>query len=124
LGFLNNQSPLIIGLFFAFIGGIGTGITLTAVNYMIQKEPPTEAIGRVSGIVDSMLSILFIAGPLLGGVLIQQLGVILVFRGIGVVLFFTGMVGIIFQQVIWKKNEPFTIDSVSDAKRQLKKEVN
>jgi MFS transporter, DHA3 family, macrolide efflux protein len=124
LGFLNNQSPLIIGLFFAFIGGIGTGLTLTAVNYMIQKEPPTEAIGRVSGIVDSMLSILFIAGPLLGGVLIQQLGVILVFKGIGVVLFFTGMVGIIFQQGIWKKDEPITIDSVSDAKRQLKKEVN
>jgi MFS transporter, DHA3 family, macrolide efflux protein len=121
LGLLDNHSPLIISLFFAFIGGIGTGLTLTAVNYMIQKEPPKEAIGRVSGIVDSMLSILFIVGPLLGGLLIQQFGVILVFRGIGVVLFFKGMVGIIFQQVIWKKKESF---SMSDAKRQLKKEVN
>ncbi|PFA69792.1 arabinose ABC transporter permease [Bacillus sp. AFS015802] len=124
LGFLNSESPLTIGLFFAFIGGIGTGITLTAVNYMIQKEPPREVIGRVSGIVDSMLSILFIAGPLLGGVLIQQLGVVLVFRGIGVVIFLLGMVGIVFQQIIWKKEKSFSIDEQSDTKRELKKEVN
>jgi MFS transporter, DHA3 family, macrolide efflux protein len=57
-------------------------------------------------------------------VLIQQLGVVLVFRGIGVVIFLIGMVGIIFQQVIWKKEKFFSIDEKTGAKRELKKEVN
>lgn len=90
-GFLTSASPLTIGLLYPFIGGMGTGITLTVVNYMIQKEHPREAVGRVSGIVDSKFSILFIVGPILGGVQIQHLGVLVVFRWIGVLLLLTGV---------------------------------
>ncbi|RBP04406.1 MFS transporter [Rossellomorea aquimaris] len=122
LGFLDHQSTFISAICFAFIGGIGTGITFTAVNYMIQKEPPAEAIGRVSGIVDSTLSILFIAGPLLGGVLIHHFGVLLVFRGIGVVLILIGTIGIMMRKVIWKKNMQAAGDGKAGVERKLRRE--
>jgi MFS transporter, DHA3 family, macrolide efflux protein len=122
LGFLDHQSTSMVAISFAFIGGIGTGITFTAVNYMIQKEPPTEAIGRVSGIVDSTLSILFIAGPLLGGVLIHHFGVLHVFRWIGVVLILIGTVGIIMRKVIWKKNVQEAGDVIAGVERRLRRE--
>ncbi|WP_188454813.1 MFS transporter [Virgibacillus oceani] len=104
-GFLGDYSFIILAIGLALIGGIGNGITFTAVNYLIQKEPPIEAIGRVSGIVDSTLSILFIAGPLLGGLLINQLGVLAAFRIIGIGLSLVGTAGILFQKLIWKQNK-------------------
>lgn len=105
LGFLADYSFIILAIVLAFIGGIGNGITFTAVNYLIQKEPPKEAIGRVSGIVDSTLSILFIIGPLLGGLLINQFGVLAAFRIIGIGLTIIGTAGILLQKLIWKKTE-------------------
>ena len=81
-------------------------MTFTAVNYIIQTEPPKEAIGRVTGIIDSLMSILFIAGPLLGGLLITQLGVLTAFKTIGLALSIIGIAGIFLQNLIWKQNKP------------------
>ncbi|MCA0987146.1 MFS transporter [Guptibacillus algicola] len=105
LGFLGDYSFMVVAIGFALIGGIGNGVIFTAVNYLIQKEPPKDAIGRVSGIVDSTLSILFIVGPLLGGILIELFGVLIAFRWIGIVLTVIGTVGILFQEVIWKQKK-------------------
>lgn len=105
-GFMADYSFIGLAIGLAFIGGIGNGITFTAVNYLIQKEPPKEAIGRVSGIVDSTLSILFIAGPLLGGLLINQFGVLAAFRIIGIGLTMIGTAGILLQKLIWNQDNP------------------
>lgn len=106
LGFLGQYNMIVLVIILSIIGGIGNGMIFTAINYLIQKEPPKEAIGRVSGIVDSTLSILFIAGPLLGGLLINQLGVLLAFKTIGMGLSIIGITGILFQRYIWNRKSP------------------
>ncbi|MGR9050581.1 MFS transporter [Halobacillus faecis] len=105
-GFLNTSTILFVVIGLGLLGGIGNGLAFTAVNYLIQKEPPKEAIGRVSGIVDSTLSLLFIIGPLLGGLLIHQFGVMSAFKTIGIGLIGIGFVGIVFQNLIWKRASP------------------
>ncbi|GGD25772.1 MFS transporter [Pontibacillus salipaludis] len=115
-GFLDHFNLVTVALGLSIIGGVGNGITFTAINYLIQKEPPQEAIGRVSGIVDSTLSVLFIAGPLLGGILISQFGVLLAYRGIGICLAVIGLLGIALQHVIWGERKALS-------KSQLEKEA-
>ncbi|UOQ45624.1 MFS transporter [Halobacillus salinarum] len=100
-GLLGEYDLAGAALVLSFIGGVGNGLTFTAVNYMIQKEPPEEVIGRVSGIVDSTLSLLFIVGPLLGGIMIRELSVLQAFKMIGVVLCLLGTAGLVFQKLIW-----------------------
>ncbi|GEN52643.1 MFS transporter [Halobacillus faecis] len=102
-GFLDASTFLFVVIGLGLLGGIGNGLAFTAVNYLIQTEPPKEAIGRVSGIVDSTLSLLFILGPLLGGLLIHQFGVTTAFKTIGICLLGVGSVGIVFQKLIWKR---------------------
>ena len=52
------------------------------------------------------MSILFIAGPLLGGLLITQLGVLTAFKTIGLALSIIGIAGTFLQNLIWKQNKP------------------
>ena len=96
-GYLQEYNIILLAIILAFIGGIGNGITLTTINYLVQTEPPKEAIGRISSIIDSILSILFIAGPLLGGLMIKQLGVLKAFQTIGLGLTIIGLTGILLQ---------------------------
>lgn len=105
-GFLSDYNFIVLTIFLSIIGGIGNGLTFTAVNYIIQTEPPEEAIGRVTGIIDSLMSILFIVGPLLGGLLITHLGVLTAFKTIGLALSVIGMSGIFLQNIIWNQNKP------------------
>ncbi|MER2000032.1 MAG: MFS transporter, partial [Lysinibacillus sp.] len=105
LGFLSVFNFTLLAISLAVLGGIGNGLTFTAINYLIQSEPPKEAIGRITGIIDSLMSVLFIAGPLLGGFLITQLGVLTTFKAIGFTLIFIGFIGIVLQRFIWKERE-------------------
>ncbi|MEG0385127.1 MAG: MFS transporter, partial [Solibacillus sp.] len=103
-GFLLNYNFIALAIFLSIIGGIGNGLTFVSINYLIQTEPPKEAIGRVTSIIDSLMSILFIAGPLLGGLLITHLGVLTAFKIIGLGLSVIGIIGIVLQRLIWKQN--------------------
>lgn len=87
----------------AFLGGIGTGLASVGSNYLRQKETPKEAIGRVTGILDSLSSSIFIVAPLLGGALIQTWGVSLSFQWTGILIGGIGAAGILLQKVIWKR---------------------
>lgn len=108
-GFLLKYNFIALAICLSIIGGIGNGLTFTAINYLIQTEPPKEAIGRVTGIIDSLMSILFISGPLLGGLLITQLGVLTAFKIIGLGLSIIGMTGIFLQSLIWKQPKPANV---------------
>jgi len=118
-GFLQEYNVILFAIILAFIGGIGNGMTVTAVNYLIQIEPPKEAIGRVSGIIDSLLSILFIAGPLLGGLMINQFGVMSTFKTIGIGLTMIGLTGILLQKLIWKRNLPAPVEDIEMIKDKV-----
>ncbi|MEJ8546329.1 MFS transporter [Brevibacillus borstelensis] len=88
----------------AFFGGIGTGLTSVGSNYLRQKETPKEAIGRVTGILDSLSSFIFIVAPLLGGAVIQTWGVSLSFQWTGMLIGGIGAAGILLQKIIWKRS--------------------
>ena len=115
-GFLLHYNFIALAICLSIIGGIGNGLTFTAINYLIQTEPPKEAIGRVTSIIDSLMSILFIAGPLLGGLLITKFGIFTTFKTIGLGLFIIGITGIILQRIIWQQqpsNGQFNVDEGS-----------
>lgn len=113
-GYLLEYNVIVYAIILAFVGGIGNGMTVTAIHYLIQMEPPKEAIGRVSGIIDSLMSILFIAGPLLGSLMISQFGVLDAFKTIGMCLIMLGLIGILLQRIIWNRNRPETQDGEAE----------
>lgn len=103
LGFYQPGSGKYWLLVAALLGGIGTGLTTVGTNYLMQKETPKEAVGRVRGIVDSLSSAIFIIAPLLGGLFINAWGASLAFQWIGGLIALIGAGAVIFQRLIWKR---------------------
>ncbi|GAA4711577.1 MFS transporter [Brevibacillus fulvus] len=96
----------------ALLGGVGTGLASVASNYLLQKESPKEAVGRMIGIFETMQSAVFVAAPVLGGLLIETIGASLSFRWIGYAIILIGLGGIVCQRLIWgtanRKKSPST----------------
>lgn len=101
LGLYQPGSGMYWLLVAAFLGGIGTGFTTVGTNYLLQKETPIHAVGRVRGIVDSLSSAIFIVAPLLGGLLITTWGVSLAFQWIGGLIASIGALAVLGQRWIW-----------------------
>lgn len=120
-GWLLGGGVLLIGVCFAWIGfyqpgdgmywilvasllaGIGTGMTSVGTNYLVQKETPPQALGRVRGIIDSLTSATFIIAPLLGGFLMTVWGPSVAFLRVGLLISLVGAGAIVFQRLIWGK---------------------
>lgn len=120
-GWVLGGGVLLIGTCFAWIGlfqpgdgihwllaasllaGIGTGLTSVGTNYLVQKETPPHALGRIRGIIDSLSSATFIAAPLLGGVLMTWLGPAQTFLAVGLLVAAVGGGVIFLQRWIWGK---------------------
>jgi predicted MFS family arabinose efflux permease len=100
-GAFRQDSTLWLMLLVFFIGGIGTGFTSSGMNYILQKETPPEAVGRVSGIFDSMSSVIFVIAPLSGGALIGLMGASRTFLTVGLAVGIIGFVGIVLRRQIW-----------------------
>lgn len=101
-GMFEPGFPLWLLLGASFIGGIGTGFTSTGMNYILQKETPPEAIGRVSGIFDSVSSAIFVVAPLSGGMLIGIWGASSTFLYVGFAVGGIGLTGLALQRWLWK----------------------
>jgi len=106
VSFYQPSTPLWFILFSSFVGGIGTGFTSAGMNYIVQKETPVEAIGRVSGILESLSSVIFVAAPLAGGVMIGLYGVSMTFLAVGVAVGGVGLTGVVFQRWLWRLPVP------------------
>ncbi|WP_047154778.1 MFS transporter [Aneurinibacillus tyrosinisolvens] len=74
LGMLQPGTNIIWPLLCALLCGIGTGLSFVCLNVLIQKEIPQGAVGRVYGIYNSILNVLFVISPLLGGLLVSSYG--------------------------------------------------
>ncbi len=106
LGLYRTELGLFWPLIGSFFGGIGTGFSSIAGNYLLQKESPGEAVGRVSGIYESLSSLMFIVAPLLGGMLIHTFGAALTFQWVGVLIGGLGLVGMLFQRAFRERRSP------------------
>ncbi|KEO84500.1 MFS transporter [Tumebacillus flagellatus] len=98
-GLMRPGLPWWLFLVIALVGGIGNGLTMTGTNYVLQKEVPQDAIGRVSGIVNSLFSVVMIVSPLSGGFLVRSLGAGVTFQGIGAFLMAMGLLGFVIERV-------------------------
>jgi predicted MFS family arabinose efflux permease len=105
-GMFRQDTPLWFILFASFVGGIGTGFTSTGMNYILQKETPPDAIGRVSGIFDSLSSVIFVIAPLTGGVLIGLWGASFTFLFMGISVGSIGLTGVVLQRLLWRTTKP------------------
>lgn len=103
-------------IFWGLCIGLGNGLSMVTMNYLLQKESPPDMVGRVFGIQNSMSSIVLVAAPLAGGVLIQAAGPGLTFVYIGAATFLVGLVGIVLQRLLWGAtgNQPFEKKHASD----------
>lgn len=100
-GLFDPDTPLWFILLVSGIGGIGTGFTSTGMNYVLQKEAPPDAIGRISGITDSLSSAIFIIAPLTGGALIGLWGATPTFLFVGLAIGAVGSAGVLLQRPLW-----------------------
>lgn len=105
-GMFQQDSPIWFILSASFVGGIGTGFTSTGMNYILQKETPPEAIGRVSGIFDSLSSLIFVIAPLTGGVMIGLWGASLTFLSVGISVGTIGLIGVGLRRLLWGMTKP------------------
>ncbi|RNB83052.1 MFS transporter [Brevibacillus nitrificans] len=85
----------------SLFAGVGTGLTTVGSNYLVQKETPKEALGRVRGIIDSLTSMTFIVAPLLGGWLMTVWGSSLAFLWVGSGIVSIGLFALLLQRFIW-----------------------
>lgn len=94
-----------IPLLGAFVGGVGVGLFTVGTNFLLQKETPKNAVGRVSGIFNSLMSAILIFAPITGGILVKTVGVSEAFRIVGIFVGVVGLVGILLQKWIWGSNK-------------------
>lgn len=81
--------------------GLGNGLFMVTMNYVLQKETPPDYVGRVFGIQNSLFSIVLVAAPLAGGAIIRSNGPSPTFQLIGLVTLAIGLAGILLQRILW-----------------------
>ncbi|MFD2369138.1 MFS transporter [Brevibacillus sp. GCM10020057] len=102
----------------ALLAGIGTGLTTVGSNYLVQKETPPEALGRVRGIIGSLTSTTFIVAPLLGGWLMTVWGPSLAFLRVGAAISALGAGAVLLQRFIWGRAEEVGRPTLSEELRR------
>ncbi|WLR53297.1 MFS transporter [Bacillus tianshenii] len=108
LGFLQSGMPHLYPVIAGFFIGAGNGLFLVAFNFLLQKETPKNAVGRVFGIQNTLSSFIMITAPLIGGYVVDLIGVQLVLLTIGVLLCAFGIAGFAFQHLIWPRTSSST----------------
>nr|WP_311283863.1 MFS transporter [Paenibacillus macerans] len=91
---------------FGLLIGIGNGAYMVTQNYILQKETPEQAIGRVFGIQNTLSSAIMLTAPLAGGVLIRLVSAGTAFLLIGLLLAAIGTAGVLFRTVLWPASPP------------------
>jgi predicted MFS family arabinose efflux permease len=108
LSLLKPGQPDVWALIAGFLGGIGTGLSFVGFNYILQKETPQHALGRIYGLHTSLSSVVFVTAPLLGGAMITALGVRPTLAAIGATLILLGLAAISFRHQIWSRKDKLT----------------
>ncbi|MNC31109.1 enterobactin exporter EntS [compost metagenome] len=101
LGLLQPGASVIWVLLFGWILGLGNGTFFVTFNYCLQKETPPHMTGRIFGIQSSILGLVMITAPLLGGWLVEVAGPGRIFMNFGMIQVLLGLVGVLFGRVLW-----------------------
>ncbi|WP_336782346.1 MFS transporter [Paenibacillus illinoisensis] len=101
LGWVVPHTPDVWIIVWGLCIGLGNGLSMVTLNYLLQKETPPAYVGRVFGIQNSMSSVVLVVAPLAGGALIHIMGPGLTFQFIGIATLAIGAAGIVLQRVLW-----------------------
>lgn len=101
LGWVVPLTPDVWIIVWGLCIGLGNGLSMVTLNYLLQKETPPAYVGRVFGIQNSMSSVVLVVAPLAGGALIHIMGPDLTFQFIGIATLAIGVAGIVLQRVLW-----------------------
>ncbi|WP_282937318.1 MFS transporter [Paenibacillus sp. RC67] len=101
LGLIPAEVSALPVLVLGFVLGIGNGMFIVTFNYCLHKETPPHMTGRVFGIQSTLLGMVMIGAPLLGGLLVQVNGPAHTFLNIGIVITVIGLLGILLGRVLW-----------------------
>ncbi|MNJ43639.1 2-acyl-glycerophospho-ethanolamine acyltransferase [compost metagenome] len=115
LGLLAPNSSIFWILILGVILGIGNGMFFVTFNYNLQKETPSHMTGRVFGIQSTVMGVIMLTAPLIGGALVQFAGPALIFVQLGVVLSILGLVGLLFKRFLWRDRATPSMDHVSSS---------
>ncbi|MBR2565382.1 MAG: MFS transporter [Paenibacillus sp.] len=99
--------------------GLGNGLFMVTMNYVLQKETPPDYVGRVFGIQNSLFSIVLVAAPLAGGAIIRSNGPSPTFQLIGLVTLAIGLAGILLQRMLWAGRSSSTVDKKEEPATQV-----
>ncbi|AZK48919.1 MFS transporter [Paenibacillus lentus] len=90
---------LLLGL--GIVIGVGNGLYMVTQNYILQQETSEDMVGRIFGIQNTMISLVKLTAPLIGGVLVTVIEVGKAFMLIGFITALIGLAGIVFRTAIW-----------------------
>ncbi|MNO56002.1 2-acyl-glycerophospho-ethanolamine acyltransferase [compost metagenome] len=119
LGLLTQDGSVLAVLVLGFVLGIGNGMYMVTFNYCLQKETPPNLIGRVFGIQSTILGVVMIVAPLLGGLMVQAVGAARTFLCFGLVILVIGLIGILFGKLLWPASKTLNGDSSSEQVKVL-----
>ncbi|MCG7378339.1 MFS transporter [Paenibacillus sp. ACRSA] len=105
LGWIGSETALFWIVVWGLFIGVGNGLFMVTLNYLLQKETPPAFTGRVFGIQNSLSSVVLVVAPLVGGILIRSAGASPAFQYIGIATFMIGIIGIVLQRVLWAEGK-------------------
>ncbi|SDK95073.1 Predicted arabinose efflux permease, MFS family [Paenibacillus sp. OK060] len=114
LGWVSSQTSEFWIIIWGLCIGVGNGLFMVTLNYLLQKETPPAYVGRVFGIQNSLSSVVLVIAPLAGGALIRSVGPSPTFQYIGMATLAIGFAGMMLQRILWKGQQPLPAESTGE----------
>ncbi|UPK43718.1 MFS transporter [Paenibacillus pabuli] len=114
LGWVGPHTSEIWVIIWGLFIGLGNGLFMVTLNYLLQKETPPAYVGRVFGIQNSLSSVVLVVAPLAGGALIRSVGPSPTFQYIGMATLTIGLAGIILQRILWVAKQPHRLEPTGE----------
>lgn len=113
LGLLREVNGALTIVLFAVLIGVGNGLFMVTNQTIMQKESRQDMVGRVFGISNTVVSVVLVSAPLLGGFIIETAGVRATFFWIGCTVAVIGLIGFALGSFLWgKKSNRVAIESM------------
>jgi len=114
LGWVSSQTSEFWIILWGLCIGVGNGLFMVTLNYLLQKETPPAYVGRVFGIQNSLSSVVLVVAPLAGGALIRSVGPSPTFQYIGMATLAIGLAGMLLQRMLWEGQQPLPAESTGE----------
>ena len=101
LGLLREVDGALYIVMFAVLIGVGNGLFMVTNQTIMQKESRQDMVGRVFGISNTVVSVVLVSAPLLGGFVIESAGVQATFFWIGCTVAVIGLIGFALGSFLW-----------------------